>query len=152
MATSAFPNNAIAELASVLGEDNVRTLVRTFLRDFPVSFQALTAGDRTDRHRRAHSMKSSSRLMGALELSRYMAGLEARFSDEPDADVSTIARASVQRISELAPQAARLNKQTLRALMHDQLPVLLTTAYDYADGIEHREGIAAFLEKRAPTF
>jgi enoyl-CoA hydratase/carnithine racemase len=70
----------------------------------------------------------------------------------PDADVSTIARASVQRISELAPQAARLNKQTLRALMHDQLPVLLTTAYDYADGIEHREGIAAFLEKRAPTF
>lgn len=89
MATSAFPNNAIAELASVLGEDNVRTLVRTFLRDFPVSFQALTTGDRHDRHRRAHSMKSSSRLMGALELSRYMAGLEARFSDEPDADIST---------------------------------------------------------------
>ena len=88
MPTSAFPNNAIAELASVLGEDNVRTLVRTFLRDFPISFQALTAGDRQDRHRRAHSMKSSSRLMGAIELSRYMAGLEARLSDEPDADIS----------------------------------------------------------------
>lgn len=100
MATTAFPNNAIAELASVLGEDNVRTLVRTFLRDFPASFQALTAGDRKDRHRRAHSMKSSSRLMGALELSRYMAGLEARFSDEPDADISTGELAEISTLFE----------------------------------------------------
>jgi len=26
------------------------------------------------------------------------------------------------------------------------------TAYDYADSAEHREGIAAFLAKRAPNF
>ncbi|OGB80814.1 MAG: enoyl-CoA hydratase [Burkholderiales bacterium RIFOXYD2_FULL_59_8] len=69
-----------------------------------------------------------------------------------DEDVSELAQASVRRICQLAPQAARLNKQTLRALMHDQLPSLLATAYDYADSFEQREGINAFLEKRPPAF
>lgn len=69
-----------------------------------------------------------------------------------DADVSAAAQATVQRIRQLAPQAARLNKQTLRAVLHDQMPSLLATAYDYADSIEQREGISAFLEKRQPGF
>jgi enoyl-CoA hydratase/carnithine racemase len=69
-----------------------------------------------------------------------------------DVDVSAVAQATVQRICELAPQAARLNKQTLRALNHDQLPSLLATAYNYADSAEQREGISAFLEKRPPRF
>ncbi|WP_296491423.1 enoyl-CoA hydratase/isomerase family protein [Rhodoferax sp.] len=69
-----------------------------------------------------------------------------------DVDVSAVAQATVRRISELAPQAARLNKQTLRALNHGQLPGLLATAYDYADSAEQREGISAFLEKRPPRF
>ena len=72
------PNDALAELAAVLGEDNVRTLVRTFLRDFPVSMRDLGGGDRKQRHRVAHSMKSNSRLMGAMELSQRMAELETR--------------------------------------------------------------------------
>jgi HPt (histidine-containing phosphotransfer) domain-containing protein len=76
------PNEALAELADVLGDDNVRTLVRTFLRDFPVSFNELKGGDRQNRHRVAHSMKSNSRLMGAMELSRRMATLEARLENE----------------------------------------------------------------------
>lgn len=79
------PNEALAELAEVLGDDNVRTLVRTFLRDFPNSFNELKVGERKNRHRVAHSMKSNSRLMGALELSRLMAELEARLdADGPD--------------------------------------------------------------------
>jgi HPt (histidine-containing phosphotransfer) domain-containing protein len=83
MPTSPPPNEALAELAAVLGDDNVRTLVRTFLRDFPISFQALgTSTDRKDQHRIAHSMKSNSRLMGAHELSQYMATLEDRLSQE----------------------------------------------------------------------
>jgi len=66
-----------------------------------------------------------------------------------DCDTAAQALAAAQRIAALAPQAARLNKRTLRALTagagtHD--------AYGYADSAEHREGIAAFLEKRKAAF
>lgn len=88
MSSSPPPNAALADLAAVLGEDNVRTLVRTFLRDFPLSFQGLTDGDRPTRHRLAHSMKSNSRLMGALGLSQRMAELEARLSEDNGRDVT----------------------------------------------------------------
>jgi len=87
-----------------------------------------------------------------------------------DVDLATLAQTTVQRICQLAPQAARLNKQTLRALnptsiLMDPVPgatpststndphaTLLATAYNYADSAEQREGISAFLEKRAPRF
>ena len=87
-----------------------------------------------------------------------------------DVDLATLVQATVQRISLLAPQAARLNKQTLRALnpvlaytdksleatnviaASDPTSVLQATAYAYADSAEQREGIAAFLEKRLPRF
>jgi HPt (histidine-containing phosphotransfer) domain-containing protein len=88
MPTLLPPNNALAELAAVLGPENVRTLVRTFLRDFPSSFQQLTGGERHNRHRIAHSMKSNSRLMGAHALSQRMAELEARLSEENGRDVT----------------------------------------------------------------
>jgi len=81
------PNEALAELAAVLGDDNVRTLVRTFLRDFPVSLGELQGGDRKNRHRVAHSMKSNSRLMGAQALSQRMAALETRLEGETGGDV-----------------------------------------------------------------
>jgi HPt (histidine-containing phosphotransfer) domain-containing protein len=90
------PNDALAELAAVLGEDNVRTLVRTFLRDFPVSLRDLGGGDRKQRHRVAHSMKSNSRLMGANELSQRMAALEARLESD-GADVSPDDLAAITR-------------------------------------------------------
>lgn len=71
----------------------------------------------------------------------------------PDADVPTEAAQRAARIIRLAPQAARLNKQALRALAHGQsAEALVPTAYDYADSAEHREGIAAFLAKRPPVF
>ncbi|CAN5508075.1 enoyl-CoA hydratase-related protein [soil metagenome] len=62
----------------------------------------------------------------------------------------------LHRIRQLAPQAARLNKASFRALAHG-LPAqaaidLVATAYDYADSCEHREGIRAFIEKRPPAF
>ncbi|WP_313561262.1 enoyl-CoA hydratase/isomerase family protein [Diaphorobacter nitroreducens] len=71
------------------------------------------------------------------------------------------------RIAALAPGAARLNKQTLRAirkngpLAPDQQAQAasdliannaLADPYAYADSAEHREGINAFLAKRAPVF
>ena len=62
----------------------------------------------------------------------------------------------LKRIQQLAPQAARLNKASFRALAHVPLaqPAINTiaTAYDYAASSEHREGITAFMEKRPPAF
>ena len=70
------------------------------------------------------------------------------------------ARQRAARIASLAPQAARLNKQTLRALRHADpggaagpaIDRIVAGAYDYADSAEHREGITAFLAKRTPNF
>ncbi|MFN4360843.1 MAG: enoyl-CoA hydratase/isomerase family protein [Hylemonella sp.] len=73
----------------------------------------------------------------------------------PEAAVGPEVEQSVQRVSRLAPQAARLNKQTLRALQPPgaEIPAaLLAGAYAYADSAEHREGIASFLAKRPADF
>ena len=89
MSSAPPPTNELAELAAVLGEDNVRTLVRTFLRDFPISFAELSGpGDRKNRHRVAHSLKSNSRLMGAHDLSQRFAALEARLEPPGGADIT----------------------------------------------------------------
>lgn len=82
------PTPALAELVVHLGEENVRTLVRTYLRDFPNSFREFARGVHSDRHRLAHSMKSNSRLMGALLLSQRMAALELRLSANPNENVT----------------------------------------------------------------
>ncbi|MCB2017581.1 MAG: enoyl-CoA hydratase/isomerase family protein [Hydrogenophaga sp.] len=71
----------------------------------------------------------------------------------PDAEVASDALLRAQRITRLAPRAARLNKQTMRALAERQpINKLLEQAYAYADSAEHREGISAFLAKRTPVF
>ena len=71
----------------------------------------------------------------------------------PGADVELDAQVRAQRLTTLAPQAARLNKQTLRRLATAPLDDgVLADAYAYADSAEHREGIAAFLAKRPPVF
>ncbi len=72
-----------------------------------------------------------------------------------DAEVADAAGKAAQRICALAPQAARLNKKTIRALK--AYPVagaakLAAIAYRYADGAEHQEGVNAFIEKRKPAF
>jgi HPt (histidine-containing phosphotransfer) domain-containing protein len=82
------PNEALAELSEVLGADNVKTLVRTFLRDFPISIRDLEEGDRKNQHRFAHSMKSNARLMGAHDLSHRMAELEERLTGSTGAGLT----------------------------------------------------------------
>jgi enoyl-CoA hydratase/carnithine racemase len=66
-----------------------------------------------------------------------------------DAELAAEAQARCQRIAQLAPQAARMNKRSLRALAAGQH---VADPYDYAPGAEHREGIAAFIEKRKAVF
>ncbi|RYX98263.1 MAG: enoyl-CoA hydratase/isomerase family protein [Comamonadaceae bacterium] len=69
--------------------------------------------------------------------------------------VAAECQATALRIASMAPQAARMNKQVLRALRDDgsgSVEPLLEKAYSYADSAEHREGIASFTEKRKPRF
>ena len=74
----------------------------------------------------------------------------------PEADIGQATQTSVERICGLAPGAARLNKQSFRALRQQMqaLPAieLIANAYRYADTVEHREGVNAFVEKRPPQF
>ncbi len=75
----------------------------------------------------------------------------------PPENLELEVQASAERIAQLAPQAARMNKRTLRRVAGraaDAPPPadLLERAYDYATSAEHREGISAFLEKRTPRF
>jgi enoyl-CoA hydratase len=92
--------------------------------------------------------------------------LEARLYDAPaawragivhevvaDAEVATVVQRRAERMAELSPQAARLNKRTLRLLAHGPLDAAECRAlFAYADSTEHREGVTAFIEKRPPRF
>ena len=70
-----------------------------------------------------------------------------------DDQVAQEATQSAQRMAQLSPQAARLNKITLRQLSEDgPTPDQRRAHYAYADSAEHREGLAAFLEKRPARF
>jgi enoyl-CoA hydratase/carnithine racemase len=71
----------------------------------------------------------------------------------PQASLALEVERRLKQMTALAPQAARMNKQTLRgnALVATSQPVA-TDSYRYADTREHREGIEAFLAKRSPNF
>ena len=60
---------------------------------------------------------------------------------------------AAQRIAALSPNAARINKCTLRQIAEAALtPEQRRLHFTYADHPEHREGISAFLAKRSPRF
>jgi enoyl-CoA hydratase/carnithine racemase len=63
------------------------------------------------------------------------------------------AMASARRIAELSPQAHRLNKRTLAQIAAGGPSAAQRDEhFRYADSTEHREGLAAFAEKRAARF
>ena len=92
--------------------------------------------------------------------------LEARLIDAPralalglvhtmvdDAEVAREASQRAQRIAELSPQAARINKCTLRQIAAGGPSSAERLAhFSYAPSADHREGVMAFIEKRTPRF
>jgi HPt (histidine-containing phosphotransfer) domain-containing protein len=96
MARTPPPNPAIAELITVLGEDQAREVIRTFLLSFPSLMQELIRGDRESGRRAAHSLKSSARQMGAMALSQRMAELEERLG-QPNGAVAAADLAGIAR-------------------------------------------------------
>lgn len=111
---------------------------------------------------------------GELELLARVAGpsvlremlLEARLFDAPralqlglvhevvaEAELAARVAERARAAAALSPQAARLNKRTLRQLAADGPDAAQRRAqFHYADSAEHREGVTAFIEKRLPRF
>ena len=113
---------------------------------------ARVAGEAT-----ARQMLLEAAVLGAPEMKAR--GFLHRIESPNDVQAHALERA--HHITALAPQAARLNKQTFRALNQAATPVhtaptaidnIVKNAYDYADSAEHREGIEAFLAKRPARF
>ncbi len=71
----------------------------------------------------------------------------------PEGELAQVVLQRTAQIATLSPQAARINKRTLRQIAAGGPSAPERRAhYGYADSPEHREGIHAFLEKRAPRF
>lgn len=83
------PNATLVELSAALGDESARELVDMYLANFPTVFKELSSGDREQRRRAAHSLKSSSNIVGAQDLSAQMAALEARLTD-PSGEVTSV--------------------------------------------------------------
>ncbi len=108
----------------------------------------------------ARQMLLEAATFGADEMVR--AGFLSRVAAPQD--MREQALASARRIAALAPQAARLNKQTLRAWRESKMAPapscqaqaaienIAKDPYAYASSAEHREGVGAFLAKRKPVF
>jgi enoyl-CoA hydratase len=92
--------------------------------------------------------------------------LEARLVDAPralqlglvhavvaDADVHAHTLQRARAAAALSPQAARINKRTLRQIAAGGPTAAERRAhFTYAASAEHREGVTAFIEKRLPRF
>ncbi|MES3014579.1 MAG: enoyl-CoA hydratase/isomerase family protein [Pseudomonadota bacterium] len=111
---------------------------------------------------------------GELELLARITGpavlremlLEARLFDAPralqlglvhaviaDAEVGAATLQRAHHAAALSPQAARINKRTLRQIATGgPTPTERRAHFGYADSAEHREGIAAFIAKRPARF
>ncbi|HEX5687048.1 MAG TPA: enoyl-CoA hydratase-related protein [Ideonella sp.] len=91
-----------------------------------------------------------ARVLNATEA--HQRGLVTRVV--PDAQVAAEARRSAEAMAVLSPQALRLNKRALRQFgrAHGSSADERAPHYAYAPSAEHREGLAAFNEKRPARF
>lgn len=111
MSATPPPNQALADLSALLGAENVRSLLRTFLIECPRLVGEMPGADRRTRERIVHNLKSNARIVGAIELSQRLAGLELRLREpaEPDlsaAEIAAVAADFEQLSASLRPFAA----------------------------------------------
>ena len=87
-----------------------------------------------------------------IDANRALAlGLVHTVVDDAQVELEALQRA--KRIAELSPQAARINKRTLRQIAAGGPDARERHAhFGYAPSAEHREGVMAFIEKRTPRF
>ncbi|HVU34420.1 MAG TPA: Hpt domain-containing protein [Opitutaceae bacterium] len=97
MASPMVPNDDLANLIALLGEENVRSLIRTFLHEYPGMLKQLADGDRATRHRLVHSLKSNARVIGERELSAHLAALEERIGTPGARDLDAAELADIAR-------------------------------------------------------
>jgi enoyl-CoA hydratase len=70
-----------------------------------------------------------------------------------DTEVGAATLQRAHHAAALSPQAARINKRTLRQIAAGGPTTTERRAhFDYAASAEHREGVTAFIEKRSPRF
>jgi hypothetical protein len=72
------PNEALKDLASLLGDQATREIVELFLRDFPDSIHSLVACNRDDQMRISHGLRNSALHMGSELLTKRMGAIEDR--------------------------------------------------------------------------
>ncbi len=101
---------------------------------------------------RASELSFTGEVIGAQQAADW--GLVSRVV--PADKLLEVANELAARIAANPPHAVRLTKRLLREAMHTRLDTLLEMAASFQalshQTDDHREAVAAFLEKRAPTF
>jgi HPt (histidine-containing phosphotransfer) domain-containing protein len=75
------PNQALKDLASLVGDDAAREIVRLFLQTFPDSIHSLRSSSRQDQMRIVHGLKSSALHMGADQLTERITAIEDKLTE-----------------------------------------------------------------------
>lgn len=75
------PNLALKDLASLVGDDAAREIVRLFLQTFPDSIHSLNNSSRQDQMRIVHGLKSSALHMGADRLTDRITAIETKLNE-----------------------------------------------------------------------
>jgi HPt (histidine-containing phosphotransfer) domain-containing protein len=107
------PNPRLAALVAMLGEADTRELLELFLASIPELLGKLSSPDRSEAERAAHSLKSSAKQMGMLDLAQRMAAMEIRLRSDgpavPAAELAEITRdvaAAAQPLRDYAAQVS----------------------------------------------
>jgi enoyl-CoA hydratase len=116
---------------------------------FPMAPQELQVVARLVREPVLREMLLEARMFNATEALHH--GLVHEVAAPGTVAASVAQRAA--RLAGLSPQAARINKRSLRQLARGGATEDERYAhFNYADRAEHREGVMAFIEKRPPRF